>query len=465
MRKQALNVVGLTAGDAGARFVGFLVTVYLARILAPSAYGLISIGLALLGQLSLLSSPGVQMVEARNVASGAGGSRERTGTVLGMRLLLAGGLWCFTTVVLTLLPAFAPIRTLLTLFAASLVPLAAMMDWYFQGREQGLLAGGARLLQSIVYGIFLMMLVHSADDLTNVPLALFIGNAAAAGILLIVFVGLEGMPRVRWDPAGWRKVFVENASVGLAVAMGQLVINFPPVAIGWLRGTAEAGLWGAAMKLVFLILILDRVLNAALLPPMTRILSRREGDVQAVVDLIYRVVAAAILPVAFVGAVLAPPAVALVFGAEYAGAAWMLSALMVYVVLTLVNSVFVCAMIGGRRERQYSRRMILGSIVLVVSVTVLTLAAGTPGTVAGVLVGEATTLGLMMSGLSRTLGLRVRPFQKDLLAGFVVLVAAVLLFRDPLLQMLVGVGGYGLVLGLFRSFPSATLRELRRRLT
>jgi O-antigen/teichoic acid export membrane protein len=235
------------------------VTVYLARILAPSGYGLISIGLALLGQLSLLSSPGVQMVEARNVASGAGGSRERTGTVLGMRLLLAAGLWCLTTAVLTLVPAFAPIRTLLTFFAASLVPLAAMMDWHFQGREQGLLAGGARLLQSVVYGIFLVLLVHSADDLTKVPLALFIGNAAAAVILLAVFVGLEGMPRVRWDPAGWRKVFVENASVGLAVAMGQLVINFPPVAIGWLLGTAEAGLWGAAMKLVFLVLILDRV--------------------------------------------------------------------------------------------------------------------------------------------------------------------------------------------------------------
>jgi hypothetical protein len=138
---------------------------------------------------------------------------------------------------------------------------------------------------------------------------------------------------------------------------------------------------------------------------------------------------------------------------------------MVYVVLTLVNSVFVCAMIGGRRERQYSRRMILGSIVLVVSVTVLTLAAGAPGTVAGVLVGEATTLGLMMSGLSRTLGLRVRPFQKDLLTGTVVLVAAALLFRNPLHQVLAGVLGYSLVLGFFRSFPAAQLRELRRRLT
>jgi hypothetical protein len=108
--------------------------------------------------------------------------------------------------------------------------------------------------------------------------------------------------------------------------------------------------------------------------------------------------------------------------------------------------------------------MILGSIVLVVSVTVLTLAAGAPGTVAGVLVGEATTLGLMMSGLSRTLGLRVRPFQKDLLAGTLVLVAAVLLFRDPLLQVTTGVIGYVLVLGSYRSFPAAQLRELRRRL-
>jgi len=464
MKKQVLNVAGLTAGDAGARFVGFLATVYLARILAPSAFGLISIGLALLGQLSLLASPGIQVIESRNVAAGAVQVRERAGTVMGLRLLLAAGLWCATALVLFVVPAFFTIRVLLVWFAASLLPMAAMADWYFQGKEKGVLVGAGRFIQNAVYAVCLLALVHSAGDLLNVPVSLFIGHTVAAAALLGAFVVAEGMPRLRWDPAGWRTVFMQNAPVGLAVAMGQLVINYPPIAIGWFLSTAEAGLWGAAMKLVFLVLMLDRVLNAALLPPMTRILARQQDDGEDFVRLVFRIVAAGILPLTYLGVVFAPLAVVLIFGAQYAGASWMLSVLMAYVVLTLLNSVFVCALVGGGKERDYSLRMMLGSAVLVIAVTVLTPLAGVAGAVAGVLVGEVSTLGLMIAATRSKLRIRIAPVQVDIVIGVMVLVVAFLSFRDPLLQGGAGLGGYLLVLGVFRSFPLTALREFRQRL-
>lgn len=464
MKKQLLNVAGLTAGDIGARIAGFLITVYLARILEPAGFGLISIGLALVGQLALLASPGVQIIEARNVAAGGTASRGRVGVVLGMRLALATGLWLAAAAVLFAFPAFGDTRVVLTLFTASLFPMAMMTDWYFQGMEKGLLTGGARLLQAVVYGIVLVILVHSASDTPYVPVALFAGNAAAAIVLLALFTSREGIPSLRWDPSGWREVFRQNAPVGFAVAMGQMVINYPPVAVGWLVGTVEAGLWGAALKLVFLVLMADRVLNVALVPPMTRILTRNDPGKEQLVTLLFRIVAGGILPVVFLGIVFASPAVSLVFGHAYAGASWMLAALMGYVLLTLVNSVFVCAMIGGRKERQYSRMMVLGSLFMVLAVTVLTAVAGTAGTVAGVLAGEALTAGLMIAGVRRTLALRVPLFHKDLAAGAIVLAAAYLVFREPAFQALAGVGVYGLVLLVFRSFTAADLKELQRRL-
>jgi O-antigen/teichoic acid export membrane protein len=338
-----------------------------------------------------------------------------------------------------------------------------MVDWYFQGKEKGVTAGAARLLQAVIYGAVLVLFVHSATDLLYVPAALFAGNAATAVALLLLFSRREGVPRCRWDPPGWREVLRENAPVGLAVAMGQLVIIYPPVAVGWLVGAAETGLWGAAMKLTFLVLMLDRVLNVALLPPMTRILSQGGPDTESIFTRIYRLVVAGILPVTFLGVVFATPAVELVFGPAYAGSAWMLAGLMGYVVLTLANSVFVCAMIGGGRERQYSGRMAAGSLALVAAVTVLTVLAGTAGTLAGVLAGEAVTLGLMIAGVRTALGIRMNPFQKDLAAGAILLAAAYLVFREPALQALAGIGGYLLVLLLSRSFPAAELRELQRR--
>jgi O-antigen/teichoic acid export membrane protein len=197
---------------------------------------------------------------------------------------------------------------------------------------------------------------------------------------------------------------------------------------------------------------------------MTRVLTRKQGNEQEFVTLIFRIVAGGILPVAFLGAVLSPTAILLIFGGDYQGAAWMLSALMIYVVLTLVNSVFTCALIGGGQERLYSVRMIMGSIGMVVLVTILTLGGGVPGTVIGVVIGEMAIVGLMISAVAGKLGLRISPVQPDLLVGAIVLLAAYLLLQDPVFQVPVGVGVYALVLIAFRSFPVAELRDLRRRL-
>jgi len=466
MKKQALNVAGLAAGDAGGRFVGFLVTVYLARVLAPSAFGVISIGLAILGQLANVASPGVQVVESRNVAAAISGMGRRVGTVLGMRLVLSLILCALTCAVAMLWPAPATPYIAALLFVASLVPMALILDWYFQGKEEGVVVGGARLLQSVVYGALAYLLVRSSLDMFWVPVAFFFGCTAMAGALLAAYIRTNGVPPIRWDPAGWMAVFRGNAPVGLAAVVGQLIINYPPLAVGWFLSTADAGFWAAAMKLVFLALLIDRVLNLAFLPVITRMIRRKNDDGAVVFAMTLRVVVGGLLPAVFLGVVLAPVAVVWIFGPAYSEAVLVLQILMGYVALTLVNSVFSCALIGGGFEREYGRAVIAGVVVVVAAVTVLTPFAGMMGAAIGVGIGEGATLGLMVRAVLRHLQLPVRiaPGRMVIAALAMSLTPLVLNWLHPGFQSLVGVAVYIVALLLLRELEPGSMSDFRRRL-
>ncbi len=161
MKKPVRDILAILTGDIGARGVGFLVTLYLARVLAPASFGIISIGMAVLGYLSLLGSPGIQMVETRNAAAVEGGMPERTGAILSLRLVLAPLLICATYAGAWIAGVPEATRDVTALYALSLIPMALSLDWLFQGKEDFRGVMTSRLVNSVVFGLCVLLFVRT----------------------------------------------------------------------------------------------------------------------------------------------------------------------------------------------------------------------------------------------------------------------------------------------------------------
>ncbi len=395
MKRHLRNILAMIAGDAGSRVIGFLVTVYLARVLAPAAFGMITLGLAVLGHLSLAASPGIQILEVRNVAASHGSSGQRAGAILTLRLALSGCLFFLAWIVCSLFLGPGATRDVIVLYTLSLVPLALMLDWFFQGKEDFPVLSASRIANYLAFAAATILLVRSAGDVRLTPVAFFTGNAVAAGLLLIVYYRRNGPLAVSGSARLWRSILKENLPVGAAAFLAQVVVNFPPLVVGFFRSEAEVGIFSAAMKVAFVVLILDRLFYAVFLPLSSRYLSARREDAAFLLtvtlkSLLYLLPAAAICVL-----VLAPAAVAMIFGSGYEGAVGVLRILTTYIVLTVLNTVFVCALLSAGRERRYSRAMALGTGALAVVVVAMTAVFGAPGAAAGVVLGEGLTMLLM----------------------------------------------------------------------
>ena len=380
MKRAAQNILAIFAGDIASRAVGFLVTVYLARTLAPEGFGLVTIGLAVLGHLQLLTSPGFQVVETRNVAKLSAFDPDRLGGVFVVRSVLSAGALLLTALAVAL---FFPANLHCTGCARERCFIAA------HGVVCRLGVAGERTICERKRRPLWRLCRLRAD---GTPSGAFSGRCcgcsariswrgvrATALLLGVALMRTAGVPRFRWVPSMWKSILVENLPVGWAMFLGQMVINLPPLVIGMLLTTAGAGQYNAAMKLIFLILILDRVVNAVFLPAVTRMIVRNRSEAEKLIDIGLRVLLVAGIAAMICGILLAPYAIFGVFGGQYGEGIIVFQILLLYVTLTLLNSIVVCALVGAGGDRMYAGVITAGTIALVVFLLVLTPLFGIAG--------------------------------------------------------------------------------------
>ncbi|MBM2839989.1 MAG: Polysacc synt protein [Bacteroidetes bacterium] len=431
MKRPLANLLSLLFGDVGSRLIGFAISIYLARVLAPAGFGLLSLGLAVLGYLQLASNPGIQILETRNAAAFVDVDRSRVNAVLSLRLVLALALWIVAAATAFLVVKDVEKRDVIILFSLSVFPFALMTDWFFQGKEAFVVVSVSRLAQYLVYGILVLLLVHAVSDVRLAPVAFGTASLVAAGVLWYVYRKRWGSIRLTWTPVLWKEILVKGVPVGTAMFLAQSVTNLPPLVIGYFSSTEDVGLFSSAMKLVFGFLLIDRLFNALFLPVVTRHFSADSKEINTLVEVTLKVVSAIVIPVGVAGMILGRESVSLLYGEEYVNATPLFIVLMGFFILTVFNSVFVNILVGSGRENGYTRMVMWGSVVLCFATVTCTALFGALGAAWAIVLGECVTLLLMMKEAGKAVRVQVFPILvRPLIAGAGMAGAALLLREE-----------------------------------
>src|SRR5205823_11027249 len=118
----------LAGGEAVSRVTGFVVTVYLARVLGASGYGVIALASAILLYLNAITDAGLDMLGVRDVASDPARLPVLVPSIVAARLVIAMGLWVVAAAVgLALMPQ--PEGAVFAAYAVSLATVAAGTKW------------------------------------------------------------------------------------------------------------------------------------------------------------------------------------------------------------------------------------------------------------------------------------------------------------------------------------------------
>lgn len=343
----------LGGGEAASRLIAFAVTVYLARTLGASTYGIIVLASAILLYLAVLADCGVDMLGIHDVAA----HRDRLDTlvpeVLGARLLAALGLIAMTAVVgLTLLPD--PEGTVLVAYALTLVMVGLGTRWVHIGLDQAGRVAVARVATELVVAGIVVATVRGPADLGRVPLAQLVGEGVGAFLLLRMLPGGMARLRVRLRPALVGTLLSRSWPMVLHALFGLLIFNSDFIVLRILRDSAAVGQYAAAYTLISFFLNLATAYTMSLIPALTRLRDAPEAA-RGAYDTAMAQLQAGAVPVAVGGILVAPQAIALVFGAGYAGAATPLQVLLLLLPVAGIRHVAQGGLLAHGRQDQLLR--------------------------------------------------------------------------------------------------------------
>ena len=371
-----------------------LVWPYLMLVLGAEQFGVFSFGIALAQYLMMLVDFGFNLTASKQIALAQGNTAETNRlftATMGAKLLLLT-LSAVVVAIVSVLPVFAPYRTIVWITWWMVAGHTFSMFWLFQG------AGKIRWVAIINAAMKLLILpltfvlVQSPSDVIVaawIQVAVFLG-AGLTTVVMTYRMGLARMARVRWNDirgqlANSWSIFLSNAATSTYTALFVVILAY-------FVSAEEVGRYAAAEKIMRCVCYLIWIPVAqAYFPKISRLSTenRAEGE---------RLIRTMTL---WIGVALAVAGGLLVFGMEplsvflgkdYAGIGSLAMVLGIVPLLVGVGGVqgqMGLIAMGGEREKLCFRNVYLqAGVIALVGVCVGSYLWGAMGAAAALVVTE-----------------------------------------------------------------------------
>ncbi len=463
MKRLSKNFIALFVSDIVVKILGFVATVYIARVLDISGFGLISYGVAFLNYILLFCNPGLTTIGVREIAKDIQHSKI-IGEVIGIRTSLSLIIFLLFGIGLILAPGSALTKKIIFFYALCMFPASFLLEFVFQGRQEMEFIGIGRIIQYGVYLFLLFFLLKSSGDILMVPISFLIGYSAVTLFLLFAF--LKRYKSFYFSFRNWRALFATAIPVGMATALNQISVNLPAIILGIFHSKSEVGVFTAGLKIIVVFLIIERVFYYIFFPIIAQQYSQAPEKLSRSFSFMIRIIFAITVPVLFGGLILSSRIIVGIYGPAFARAAGVFSILLFYFFLSPLNTILGYGLVALDKERLFFRIITISSVVNFLSLFILGIYYQAAGAAIGLIIGEVIGVILMYRTLRRYVRFSfLGSVVKALPAGFLMLIL-LYIFRGLNIVFLIIMSAviYGFVFYLTGGVSSEELRFLKKSL-
>ena len=253
--------------------VGFFYTIFLAKNLGVSDFGLFTVALAYFSIISSIADFGFNRFLVREVVRNELKTSELLCNVVMLRLVLTSILFAVFAIFLYSLDPDKIRVSLILLAVLAILPqsVALTFDSIFVAFRKLQFSAVALLLSSLLTTLAGLFLVTSGFGVMGAINALIFGQLIFAATLIILLYGKFGLLLSNIKLSIIKKAIIGSLPYGLLGVLGLLYFRIDAVLLSYLRGSFETGLYGIAYRFLEAIVFVPGAFAVALFPKMAKL--------------------------------------------------------------------------------------------------------------------------------------------------------------------------------------------------
>lgn len=343
VQRIARNTTFLLLSNVASFVLGFFFTMYVARHLGAQGFGVLSFGLAFTAIFGVFTDFGLQFLMIREIARDKALAAKYLGNVAVMKLLLVVLTFGVMALVINLLDY--PQQTVNVVYLLGLATVLNAFSLMFYGvffayermefQAVGQVLGGAITLGGAFWAI--------SHGYSVAGFAMFYAIAAAVtlGYSFAISAWKFTLPRIEADLSFWNRTFKETWPFGLAALFAAFFYYMDLVILSLIKGEEAVGLYGAAYRLISVLMFIPMAYFSSIFPIMSRLHITSKELQKFTYERSFKYMLILGIPIGVGTTILANKIIVLIFGLGYINSITPLQILVWSMVFIFASGVFV----------------------------------------------------------------------------------------------------------------------------
>jgi O-antigen/teichoic acid export membrane protein len=367
--------------------------IHLARTFGPVGFGLWNFAQAWLIYLLRGGEMGFEVIGVKEIARHPDRTPNLITAVITSRciLLLILATFLFIAIECRLIPE--DVRILVVIFSLSLIPMAFILEWVFEGHQSLLSVSIARIAKGVIFFILVVLFVKSTYDVTlssffyvislTVPI-LYVGWSAVRSF---------GMANFRETfyllPQLWRSAL----PVGCATLLSNYSLFIGTMVIGYTMQHDQLGYYTASHRMViFLWAYIIANLQRVVLPTLSNLFQISSDSFQSFVERFLRFAAMISIGIGLSVTLFSKIIIKILYTERYAASVPILQILVWAFVMASIRAILEIALLASDRQKMYFIGMIFVATLYTMLTPFLVSIYGINGAAYAALISESSYL-------------------------------------------------------------------------
>lgn len=362
------NTAYLALGKFLGTAIGLITIALILRYLSPDDYGRYTTIIAFIMLFGTITDFGLNLTTTQDISLPGADAGRTIANVFTLRLMANFALIALLPLILFFFPYEAPVKQgiLITTILFFSLSLFQVLSSYFQKTlEAGWVALSELAGKIIVLAMTLWAIGH------NWPLLAILATVAAGGVgqllVLLIFTAKRIHLRLAFDWLVWQRIILKTWPIALSVILTTIYFKGDTIILSLTRPYADVALYGAAYKILEVLIALPILFMGLVLPHLARSWAEdnKEGW-QSMFQKSWDGLCLVTLPLVAGGIVLAKPIISLIAGSGYDASAQIMQILMLATGIIFLGSLFTHAIVALNQQKAMIKFYLITAVIAVI---------------------------------------------------------------------------------------------------